>query len=417
MYSSPFANPVCFSGAQTAGGKLTPDMTSDLSQLGYLLFASALVAMLTRRLHMPYTIGLVLTGMGLYFSGIHLKWHLSKELIFSVFLPPLVFEAALFIHWGEFKKDLPVVGLLASAGVVLAAAVTAAGMYYGVDWDWGSAAVFGVLIAATDPVSVIATFKQVKVPGRLRLLIEAESLLNDGTAAVAFVAVLAVLAGGHQDAMSIAGTLFVTIVGGVLVGGLVAAALMLLAGRTPDYLVEITFTTLAAYGSFFIAEHYHLSGVLAVLTAGLVVGNFRSSGLITHAGRQALGPFWEYAAFVANSLIFLLIGAQEAEQHFNNLWAPVVLAIVLVTLGRAIAIYPLCAAFSRSRLKVDIRHQHVLFWGGLRGALALALALALPQDLPRHDDIVSITFAVVAFSVFVQGLTITPLLRRLRLIE
>ena len=392
-------------------------MTSDVSQLGFLLFVSALVAMLSRRLHLPYTVGLVLAGMGLYFANVHIKWHLSKELIFSVFLPPLVFEAALFIHWEDFKRELPVVGLLATVGVLAAAGVTAVGMVYGVDWDWGSALVFGVLIAATDPVSVIATFKQTRVPGRLRLLIEAESLLNDGTAAVAFVTVLGILAGGHQAAWSVAGTLCVTIVGGVFVGGAVASLLMLLAGRTPDYLLEITFTTLAAYGSFAIAEQYHLSGVLATLTAGLVVGNFRSSALISRAGRQALEPFWEYAAFVANSLIFLLIGTQEAQQHFNHLWASVVLAIVLVTLGRAVSIYPLCALFRASRLEVPIRNQHLLFWGGLRGALALALALALPADLPRHDDVVSLTFAVVAFSVFVQGLTITPLLRWLRLIE
>jgi CPA1 family monovalent cation:H+ antiporter len=392
-------------------------MTSDLWQLGLLLFVSALVAMLCRRMHMPYTAGLVLAGMGLYFSHVYIKWHLSKDLIFSVFLPPLVFEAALFIDWGKFTRDLPVVGLLASVGVLLSAGVTAAGMHYGLDWDWGSATIFGVLIAATDPVSVIATFKEAKVQGRLRLLIEAESLLNDGTAAVAFVAVLGILAGGHQDFLSIAGMLLVTIIGGIVIGGLVASALMLLAGRTPEYLVELTFTTLAAYGSFFIAEHYHVSGVLAALTAGLVVGNFRSSSLITDAGRQALVPFWEYAAFAANSLIFLLIGAQEAQQHFNNLWAPVVLAIVLVTVGRAVAIYPLCAVFSGSRLKVARPQQHVLFWGGLRGALALALALALPQNLPRHDDVVTITFAVVAFSIFAQGLTIPPLLRRLKLID
>ena len=392
-------------------------MTSDVSQLGFLLFVSALVAMLSRRLRMPYTVGLVLAGMGLYLFHVFIKWQLSKELIFSVFLPPLVFEAALFIPWREFKKDLPVVGLLATVGVTLAATVTAVGMHYGIDWEWSSALVFGVLIAATDPVSVIATFKAAKVPGRLRLLIEAESLLNDGTAAVAFVVVLSVLAGGHQTAWSITGTLLVTIVGGILIGGAIAAGLMVLAGRTPDYLVEITFTTLAAYGSFFIAEHYHVSGVLAALTAGLVVGNFRSSALITDAGRHALEPFWEYAAFVANSLIFLLIGAQEAQQHFNNLWAPVVLAIILVTLGRAVAIYPLCAVFSETRLKVARRQQHVLVWGGLRGALALALALALPRDLPRHDDVVTITFAVVAFSIFVQGLTITPLLQRLKLID
>ncbi len=388
-------------------------MTSDLSQLGFLLFVSALVAMLTRRLHLPYTVGLVLAGMALYFFHVYIKWHLTKDLIFSVFLPPLVFEAALFIHWRDFKKELPVVTLLATAGVVLAAAVTAVGMHYALAWDWGSAIVFGVLIAATDPVSVIATFKESKAHGRLRTLIESESLLNDGTAAVAFVAVLGVLAGGHETVLSISGALFVTIIGGVLIGGIIAYLFMLLAGRTPDYLVEITFTTLAAYGSFFVAEHFRCSGVLAALTAGLVVGNFRSSGSISAAGRHALGPFWEYVAFVANSLIFLLIGAQEAQQHFKGLWVPVLLAIALVTLGRAATIYPLCALFVRSRLKVDMRHQHVLFCGGLRGALALALSLSLPEDLPRRDLIVVITFAVVAFSVFAQGLTITPLLRRL----
>jgi CPA1 family monovalent cation:H+ antiporter len=388
-------------------------MTSDLSQLGFLLFVSALVAMLTRRLHLPYTVGLVLAGMALYFSHVYIKWHLTKDLIFSVFLPPLVFEAALFIHWRDFKKELPVVTLLATAGVVLAAAVTACGMHFVLAWDWGSAVVFGVLIAATDPVSVIATFKESKVHGRLRMLIESESLLNDGTAAVAFVTVLGVLSGGHETIFSIGWALLLTVTGGVLIGGIIAYLFMLLAGRTPDYLVEITFTTLVAYGSFFVAEHLHCSGVLAALTAGLVVGNFRASGSISAAGRQALGPFWEYVAFVANSLIFLLIGAQEAQQHFKGLWVPVLLAIALVTLGRAAAIYPLCAVFLRSRLKVDMRHQHVLFWGGLRGALALALSLSLPQALPRRDVIVVITFAVVAFSVFAQGLTITPLLRGL----
>jgi CPA1 family monovalent cation:H+ antiporter len=388
-------------------------MASDLSQLGFLLFVSALVAMLTRRVRLPYTVGLVLAGIALYFSHVYIKWHLTKDLIFTVFLPPLVFEAALFIHWQDFKKELPVVTLLATAGVVLAAAVTALGMHYVLAWDWGSAIVFGVLISATDPVSVIATFKESKVHGRLRMLIESESLLNDGTAAVAFVTVLGVLAGGHETVISISVALFATIIGGVLIGGIIAYLFMLLAGRTPDYLVEITFTTLVAYGSFFAAEHLHCSGVLAALTAGLVVGNFRSSGSISAAGRHALGPFWEYLAFVANSLIFLLIGTQEAQQHFRGLWVPVLVAIALVTLGRAAAIYPLCAIFARSRLKVNMRHQHVLFWGGLRGALALALSLSLPEDLPRRDIIVVITFAVVAFSVFAQGLTITPLLRGL----
>src|ERR1700733_4108115 len=192
-------------------------MDSDLTQLGFLLLISALVAMLTRRLQLPYTVGLVLAGMALYVLQIHIKWHLSKDLIFSVFLPPLVFEAALFINWKNFKKDLAVIAVLASAGVMFAAAVTAIGMHYALDWDWGSAIIFGVLISATDPVSVIATFNEAGVRGRLRLLIEAESLLNDGVAAVAFVAALGVLSGGHQDFVSITVTLLLTMVGGAVV--------------------------------------------------------------------------------------------------------------------------------------------------------------------------------------------------------
>src|ERR1700723_1140840 len=388
-------------------------MSFQLSQLGLLLFISALVAMLTRRLRMPYTVGLVIAGMILYLFHVHLTLHLSRELIFFVFLPPLVFEAALFISWRELKTELPLVALLATVGVILAAAVTAIGMRYALDWDWGSAVVFGVLIAATDPVSVIATFKEAGVRGRLRLLIEAESLLNDGTAAVAFVAVLGLLAGTHQGVAAITGMILLTMVGGALTGAAIAAGFMLLAGRTPDYLVELTFTTLAAYGSFFAAEYLHLSGVLAALTAGLVVGNFRSSALITNTGRQALEPFWEYAAFIANSLIFLLIGPQVAQQPFGGLWFPVIAAITVVALGRAVAIYPICAMFMRSRLEVKSQYQHMLFWGGLRGALALALALAVPPEIPQRDAIITLTFAVVAFSIFAQGLTISPLLRSL----
>ncbi len=387
-------------------------MTSYVSQLGILLFVCALVAIMTRRLHLPYTVGLVLAGMGLYLLPLKISLHLSRDLIFSVFLPPLVFEAALYIRWADLKKDLPVVGLLATLGVVFAAAVTAAGMHYLLQWEWPGATLFGVLIAATDPVSVIATFKEAGLQGRLRLLIESESLLNDGTAAVAFVAVLGILSGEHQGPVSLVGSLIVIIGGGALIGAAIGYGFMILTGRTTDPLVEFTLTTLAAYGSFSIAEHYQLSGVLAALSAGLVVGNYRRNTFLSYSRRQELMTFWEYVAFIANSLIFILIGVQEAQQHFRGLWLPVLIAIGLVTLGRAVSIYPLCALFSRSRLRVDMQHQHVLFWGGLRGALALALALALPDGLAHRDMIVALTFAVVAFSVFVQGLTITPLLRK-----
>jgi CPA1 family monovalent cation:H+ antiporter len=177
--------------------------------------------------------------------------------------------------------------------------------------------------------------------------------------------------------------------------------------------VQITFTTVAAYGAFMLAEHFGWSGVLATITAGLVMSNFKPLGVLSESGKGAVQAFWEYAAFVANSLIFLLIGMHEAHQNFMAIWLSAVIAIALVTLGRAVAIYPCCLLVSRSTLRVAWKHQHVLFWGGLRGAVALALALGLPDGAPHREEIITISFAVVAFSVFVQGLTITPLLRKM----
>ena len=388
-------------------------MASDFTQAGLLLFLAVLVAILTRRLRLPYTVGLVLAGITLALLRLPVHLQLSKDLIFSAFLPPLVFEAAFSLRWHEFRRDLPVVGLLATVGVVLAAGVVAGGMHVLLGWDRGSAILFGVLIAATDPVSVIALFKEVGIIGRLRLLLEAESLLNDATAAIAYSVVLAALSGAHQDAFGIAVDLGLAIGGGVLIGGSVAWTCMRLAGRASDRLVEITLTVLAAYTTFFIAEICHSSGILATLTAGLIVGNSRAAGSKSDECRSSLQNFWEFAAFIANSLIFILVGMQVAHLHLQGWWLAAVVAIVLVIVGRAAAVYPLCALFATGGLRIVTAHQHILVWGGLRGALALALALALPDALPDHEAIVTITFAVVAFSVFAQGLTIRPLLRRL----
>ena len=184
-------------------------------------------------------------------------------------------------------------------------------------WQWLGAVVFGVLIAATDPVSVIATFKEAKAQGRLLVLIEAESLFNDGTAAVAFGVVVAMASGQQLTSFEISAMLLKTIGGGVLCGAAVALGALVLAGRTDDHLVEITFTTVAAYGSFLLAEHFGWSGVLATITAGLVMGNFKAFGTISDGGKEAVQAFWEYAAFVANSLVFLLIGMHEAHQNLS----------------------------------------------------------------------------------------------------
>lgn len=379
-----------------------------------LLLMAGVIAIAARRLRIPYTVGLVLAGIGISFHPFFEDVPFTKELIFNVLLPPLVFEAAIQIRWKELQKNLTVILLLATAGVCLSSAVTALGMKYAAGWDWAGALLFGTLIAATDPVSVIATFKEAGVHGRLRLLVESESLLNDGTAAVAFAVVLTAVSG--TVAPSIGGTVRVlasTVAGGILCGALIAVAISFLMWRAGDDLVLFTFTSVAAYSSFLVAEHFHFSGILACVTAGLIIGNTGPLADISSALTHAVEAYWEYMGFLANSLIFIGIGIHQLRQEISTVLIPAGIAIIFVLLGRAFAVYPCCAVFGRSALKVSGRYKHVLFWGGLRGALALALALELPDSIPLRDTIISVTFAVVAFSIFVQGLTMTPLLRRL----
>jgi len=172
-------------------------------------------------------------------------------------------------------------------------------------------------------------------------------------------------------------------------------------------------TTFAAFGSFWAAEHYHLSGILACTAAGLIIGNRIGHGSITERGEESMEHFWEFAAFVANSIVFIILGVNLAYQDFKQAALAIVIAILAVLAGRAVAVYPLSALFGKSKWVVNSSHQHTLFWGGLRGALALALALGVPESLPYRQEILIATFGVVAFSVFVQGSTVTPLMKRL----
>jgi monovalent cation:H+ antiporter, CPA1 family len=386
-------------------------MASIIAQLEIVLLVTAIVGMLARRLHVPTTAGLVLAGIGLALVPGAISITLTRDLIFDAFLPPLVFEASLYINWRELRKDLVVILTLAILGVLLTAGVTTLGMHYFARWSWEGAALFGILMSATDPVSVIATLKEAGMHGRLRLLLEAESLFNDGTAAVAFSAVLVFLTGQKLTAGGIGWTLIASVVGGILCGAIITWGVLFLAGRTTDHLTEITLTTVAAYGSFLLADRLHLSGVFASLTAGLIVGN--AGFLWSIYSREAVESFWEYAAFVANAFIFVLIGIRTGEQHFASIAALIPIAVAITMLARALAIYPCCALFGGSTLRVEPRQQHILFWGGLRGALALALALGVPAGLPHREEIITTAFVIVAFSIFAQGLTIVPLLRRL----
>jgi monovalent cation:H+ antiporter, CPA1 family len=391
-------------------------MQLTIENIEILLLIAALVAMLSQRVRLPYTVGLVAAGIVVGLLSFVSQIDLSKDLLFTVLLPPLIFEATLYIRWRELIKNLPVILVFATLGVLISALMTGAGMVYLAGWTWQSALLFGILIAATDPVSVIATFKEAGVHGRLRLLVEAESLFNDATAAIGFGVVVAMVSG---ESVSVPTTLLNglwSIVGGLLIGALCAGLTLLLTNTTHDHLIELVLSTIAAYGSFLLAEDFHASGVLSTLTTGILIGNFGFPTAYTNRGRTFMMDFWEFMAFIANSIIFFLIGVREANHNFWNAIGMVAIAILVVTLGRAAAIYPLSMIFHGSRLKIERNYQHILFWGGLRGALALALALSLPPEIEHREQVITAAFGVAAFSIFVQGLTMTPLLRRLQVV-
>ncbi len=383
-----------------------------------LLVVAILVAIAARRLRLPYTVGLVVAGMSLAFSHIDLGISLTHDIIFDVILPPLLFEAALNLRWGDLKRDAAPILLLSIGGVLISAGVTYLGMRLLLGWPAAPAIIFAVLIAATDPVAVIAIFKDLGIEGRTRLLVESESLFNDGAAAVLFALALTWISGTTPGAspqwyllLSMAG-------GGVITGGLVGLGALVVAGRTGDHLVETAVTVAASYGAFLLAENFHFSGVLATVSAGLVVGavGVRATGRrlgLSRQGRLFAIEFWEFLAFLANSAVFLLIGVSASRIHFNTLgYTSLCVTILLVLLGRAASVYPLSLALWPSRWRIAVAQQHVLFWGGLRGALGLALALSLPDSLPMRGAVVIATFGVVTFSVIVQGVSMPLLLRR-----
>jgi CPA1 family monovalent cation:H+ antiporter len=371
--------------------------------------------MLTRRFGLPYIVGLVVAGFLIALLPNGPSVPLSRDLIFNVLLPPLVFEAALQLDWNRFRGELPLTLTLAFAGVGIAATVVAAGMHWIIGWSWIGASLFGVLIAATDPVSVIASFRELGCQPRVSMVVESESLLNDGVAAVGFAVLSAIAAGASPHLGTVVPTFFWTLGGGVAVGLAVSIAILLIAGRTDDPLVEITLTTIAAYGSFLAAEHFHASGIISALAAGLLIGS-AGRPVLSDASRDRVHWAWEFFAFLANSLVFILIGLNEAGQPVHRLGAvAAAVAILLVLAGRALSMYPLAILFHWSRWRLKSSYQHTLFWGGLRGALALALALAVPASVPERSAIILTAFVAVAFSILVQGLTMPWLIRRLGL--
>jgi CPA1 family monovalent cation:H+ antiporter len=377
-----------------------------------LILVVTLVAIVVRRLRIPYTVALVVVGLALTLQR-RPAIQLSPNVILGLLVPPLVFEAAFQLDFAQLRRSLPRILLLAVPGVVLTTLIVGGLVALLVPLALPVALVFGALISATDPVAVVALFRSLGAPRRLALLVEGESLLNDGTAIVLFDLVLMIaLTGQFSLLQGLLDFLRVSIGGvltGLLLGWLVSEAL----ARIDDTLIETTLTTLLAFGSYLLAEELHVSGVLAVVAAGLINGNVGPRGM-GPSTRIMLANFWDYVAFLATSMVFLLIGLQFHLSELVAGWRPILWAVLAVLAARAIVVYGLGWICSRFGEAIPLAWDHVLAWGGLRGAISLALALSLPAALGAPADRLRVmAFGVVLFTLLVQGTTMGPLLRRL----
>lgn len=388
-----------------------------------LFVVASVVVVIARKLRTPYTVALVLVGLGLG----ALQWlhapQLTQDVLFLVFLPGLIFEAAFHIDFEELWRDRIAVLGLAIPGVAAAIGITAALIVFASNGiahlpaiNWTLALVFGAAVAATDPISVVGLFKELGAPRRLTLLIEGESLLNDGTAIVFFTLVLSLVMGKTLSPAGMVLDFGLVVGGGLIIGGIIGLLVSHMIKRIDDAMVEITLTTVAAYGSFLVAYKLGYSGVISTAVAGLMCGNYGAKTGMSPTTRIATETFWEYAGFALNSIVFLLLGLEIQLQALWTIWPMIIIAYLAIIIARGLVIFGVSGLLVLSPARIPRAWSIILSWGGLRGALSMVLVLSLPQDIPLRDLIVNMVFGVVLLSILIQGLSMTPLAKALGIV-
>jgi CPA1 family monovalent cation:H+ antiporter len=388
-----------------------------LEDLLQLLTIAALVAVLVKRIHVPYTTALVLVGVVVSFLPIDISVHLSKELVLLIVLPPLLFQGALHMELGELRKHVFPIAVLAFPGLIVATFLVGTMLHYLLGMPWLKGLLFGAMVAATDPIAVLAIFREVGAPARLRTLMEGESLFNDGTSVVLFTALFAVLYEGAEASVVSVGFSFLTVViGGGIIGFAAGYLCYRLMKNLDDHLLEVTLTVVLVFGSFLVAESFHLSGVIAVVVAGLIIGNYGKLFSMSKKTSETVDNFWEVVDFVINAFLFLLIGV-EMKAYVPDLASYLLsgsLVVGIVLLARALTVYPVHALVRRSPEAFPLGWAHIMVWGGLRGSIPLALVLGLPRDVPFRAEFLVLSAVLVFFSLVVQTLTMKPLVKRFR---
>jgi monovalent cation:H+ antiporter, CPA1 family len=390
------------------------EFTGLVNTLIILLLVATGVALVTRWLRIPYVVGLVVAGLAITKQALPGSIGLNPDLILNLFLPILIFEAAINTDFSRLRSTVKPIALLAGPGVLLAATITAGLLQVGLGMAWITAAATGVILTITDTVSVIAAFREVPVPGRLATIVEGESLFNDGIALVLLSLIATLHVQGTVTLTAGFSQLLVAFVGGGLVGLGLGYLCVGLFSQLDDALSDLLLTVAVSLGTFQVGQALGVSGAIAVVVTGLVIGNLGFSRT-SASTRVALLNFWDYAGFGVNTFIFLLVGI---EVNLGVLWAtlPMALfAILAYQIGRVFSIYPLVALLNRFDRPIPLRWQHVLILGNVKGSLSMALAVGLPLTLPGRADVIALVYGAVLLSLIGQGLTLPKLVKRLDL--
>ncbi|WP_135304285.1 cation:proton antiporter [Haloarcula amylovorans] len=371
----------------------------------------------------PYTIALLLAGFAISVLGVDIDINLTHDLILLVLLPPLLFEGAATTDLERLRRNIGPVLAMAVVGLVISIAILGYIGQYAFGFPLLTALLFAAMALPTDPVSVLALFEELGAPERLSVLVEGESLVNDGVGVVIFSTFFVLIQDGADPAelFTVGGLtelglqMVVSSVGGLLVGFAAGYAVYTVMANLDENMTETVLAFILAYGSFLLAEHYlGVSGVIATVVSGLLIGNRGAEKAMTPQTKITVFNSLETGAFIVNTFIFLMIGVETPIGDFLQYGEHVLLAIPLVLLARTAAVYPLTALVNRvTKPEVPMGYQHVMLWGGLHGSIPIALVLGLPNGFPMRQQLLAMVFGVAAFSLVVQGLTMGTLLDRL----
>jgi len=392
----------------------TGEFTGLVNTLIVLLLVATGVALVTRRLRIPYVVGLVLAGLAITKQALPESIGLNPDVILNLFLPILIFEAAINTDISRLRSTIKPIALLAGPGVMLSAVITSVLLQSWLNLAWITAATVGVILTITDTVSVIVAFRTVQVPSRLTTIVEGESLFNDGIALVLLSLITTIHLQGSFSLSAGIQQMAIAFVGGGLLGVGLGYLCIGLFRQLDDALSNILLTVAVSLGTFQIGQALGVSSAIAVVVAGLVIGNlgFRRT---TASTRVTLLNFWEYAGFGVNTFIFLLVGIEVEPLILIQTIPAALLAVVAYQMGRILAIYPLLFLLRFFDRPLPLRWQHVLIAGNVKGSLSMALALSLPFTLPGRAEVITLVFSTVLVSLVGQGLSLPWLVKRLRL--